>query len=84
MYNPQRAPRPRLTAAILKFALLDVVGMLLLALGLAYLVQGPSAFFAAFPGSTPEAVVTALAGVVVMAYAATRILREVMRQQGRV
>ena len=84
MRNPQRGPRPQLTLAILKFALLDVVGMVLLAIGLAYLVQGPGAFFATFPSTTAEAVVLTLGGVAVMGYAAVRILREVMRQQGRI
>jgi hypothetical protein len=82
--NPQRGPRPQLTAAIMKFALLDVFGMLLLALGLAYLVQGPGAFFDRFPSTTLEAVALIAAGVAVMGYAAVRILREVMRQQGRI
>jgi membrane protein DedA with SNARE-associated domain len=76
-------PRPQLTLAIIKFALIDVVGMLLLAIGLAYLVQGPGAFFASFPSTQLEALALTAAGVVVMGYAATRILREVMRQQGR-
>jgi hypothetical protein len=84
MRNPQRGPRPQLTLAIMKFALLDVVGMLLLAVGLAYLVQGPGAFFDSFPSTKPEAIVLVLSGAVVMAYAAMRILREVMRQQGRI
>ena len=83
MRNPQRGPRPQLTLEIIKFAVLDVIGMLLLALGLAYLVQGPGAFFDGFPSTKPEAIVLTLSGAVVMAYAAMRILREVMRQQGR-
>jgi hypothetical protein len=83
MRNPQRGPRPQLTGAILKFALLDVVGMLLLALGIGYLVQGPGAFFDALPGSKMEAIVLTAAGVAIMAYAAAGILREIMRQQGR-
>lgn len=84
MRNPQRGPRPQLTLAMIKFALLDVVGMILLALGLAWFVQGPSAFFDRFPSTTAEAVIALAGGVVVMGYAAARILREVMRQQGRI
>jgi len=83
MYNPQRPPRPTLTLAILKFALLDVVGMILLALGLGWFAQGPGAFFKSFPSTTAEAVVATAAGVMVMTYAAMRILREIMKQQGK-
>lgn len=84
MYNPQRPPRPKLTLAILKFALLDIVGMILLALGLAWFAQGPGAFFKTFPSTTAEAGVVTLAGIFIMAYAASRIVREIMRQQGRI
>lgn len=84
MNNPQRPPRPRLTLAILKFALLDIVGMVLLALGLAWFAQGPGAFFKYFPSTTAEAFVVTAAGVVVMGYAASRIVREILKQQGRV
>lgn len=83
MHNPQRGPRPQLTGAIVKYALIDVVGMVLLALGLAFLARGPGVFFAAFPSTTLEAVVTTAAGVLLMGYAAVRLLREVMKQQGR-
>lgn len=78
-----KPPRPQLTLAILKFALLDVVGMVLLALGLAWFAQGPGAFFKAFPSTTAEAVVVTAAGVLIMAYAASRIVREILKQQGR-
>lgn len=81
MYNPQRAPRPRLTVTIFKFALLDVVGMLLLALGVAYFAQGPGAFFKAFPSTGMEAAFVTAAGVALMIYAVARILREIMAQQ---
>jgi len=83
MYNPQRTPRPKVTLVMLKFALLDIVGMILLALGLAWFAQGPGAFFKSFPSTTAEAVVATAAGVVLMTYAAMRILREVMKQQGK-
>lgn len=83
MYNPQRPPRPKLTGTILKYALLDIVGMVLLAIGLAWFAQGPGAFFKTFPSTTGEAIVLTAAGVVLMAHAAARILREVMRQQQR-
>ena len=80
MKNPQRTPRARLTLAILKFALLDIVGMILFALGIAWFAKGPGAFFKTFPSTTAEAVVFTAAGVIIMGFAASRILREVMKQ----
>lgn len=80
MFNPQRKPRARLTFAILKFALFDIVGMALFALGLGWFAQGPGAFFANIPGNTAEAVIFTAAGLIVMIFAASRILREVMKQ----
>ena len=84
MHDPQRPPRPKLTLPILKFAALDILGMILLALGLGWFAQGPGAFFRSFPNTTAEAVVATAAGVVLMTYAAMRILREVMKQQGKI
>lgn len=81
MHNPQRPPRPQLTLAILKFALIDIVGMVLLALGVAWFARGPGAFFKSFPSTTAEAAVIAAAGIFVMVYAASRILREILTQK---
>ena len=81
MHNPQRPPRPQLTLTILKFALVDIIGMVLLALGLAWFAQGPGAFFKSFPSTTAEAGVLTAAGIFLMAYAAVRILREILTQK---
>lgn len=80
MYNPQRAPRPQLTLAILKYAVLDVLGMLVFALGFAYLTRGAGVFFPRFPGSTLEALLLTGGGGMLMFWAGTRILREIARQ----
>lgn len=81
MFNPNRPPRPRLTFAILGYAALDAVGMIVLALGLAHLARGPGVFFATFPSSTVEAVVLTAAGTFLMLWSGARILREIIRQQ---
>lgn len=81
MYNPQRSLRPRLTLRIFKFALLDVVGMILLALGVAWFAQGPGAFFKTFPSTGMEAALLTVVGIALMVYSVARILREIMAQQ---
>ena len=80
MFNPHRGPRPRLTLAILRYAALDAVGMVLLAIGLAHLSRGPGIFFANFPSTTAEAVILTAAGVALMFWSGARILREIARQ----
>lgn len=84
MRNPQRGPRPQLSMAIVKYALLDVVGMVLFALGVAFFARGPGAFFAGVPGNAAEAAVLTGGGIFLMGFAAMRILREIMQQQGRI
>ena len=83
MHNPSGLPRtarPRLTLAILRYALVDVLGMVLFAVGAAYLARGPGVFFDTFPDTTASAVIAAASGLLLMFWAAARILREVARQ----
>lgn len=81
MFNPNRPPRPQLTAAILGCAAVDIVGMILLALGLAHLTRGPGIFFASFPSTTAEAIMLTVGGAAVMLWAGAQILRQIARQQ---
>ena len=79
MLNPSRPPRARLTLPIVGWAAVDIAGMVLLALGGAWFREG-DIFIAGFPGSAAEAGASVLAGIAIMFWAATRILREVARQ----
>jgi len=78
--GPSRPPRPRLTLSILRYALVDVLGMVLFAVGAAYLARGPGVFFAGFPDSNVSAIIATASGLVLMFWAAARILREVAGQ----
>lgn len=75
-----RPPRPRLTARILAYALVDVFGLSCVALGASWFAAGKGAIFAHFPASTVEAVACTAGGVVVMFWAVARILREINKQ----
>lgn len=77
--KPKR-PRPHLTLPIVAYALIDCAGMVLLALGGFYFSAGPGRIFKSFPSTTAEAAVTCAAGIVIMFWAAARILREVIKQ----
>ena len=71
--------RSRVTPSVLLFALLDVVGMLILASGALWLARGQTLFIPDFPTSTPAALLTVVAGVALMLWATAQILRELIK-----
>ena len=76
-------PRPQLTAAILLYAVVDVAGMVLFATGAMWFVHGKPLFIHGFPGGMIEAGVALVAGLLLMFWAAARILRELLRNPGK-
>jgi hypothetical protein len=81
MFNPNRTPRPRLTLPILGYAAIDAFGMIVLAVGLAFLTRGPGVFSSRFPTTTAEAVVATVAGAALMLWSGAQILRHIGKQQ---
>ncbi len=81
----RKAPRSivRVTPTILGWAVADVIGVLMLAAGAAYLVHGPGFFGLGFPTSTMEAAVTAILGLGLVFVAAVKMLAEVLSQLPR-
>jgi hypothetical protein len=71
--------RPKLTATILQWALVDVLGMLVLALGGFYLLRDET-LLPGFPSSTLEAVAVVVVGIGLIFAAAVKMLAEVMAQ----
>ncbi|MBL8448249.1 MAG: DUF1418 family protein [Zoogloeaceae bacterium] len=71
--------RPKLTASILQWALVDVAGMLLVALAGFYLIKDQT-FIPGFPSATSEAIAVALVGIGLIFMAAVKMLAEVMGQ----
>ena len=80
MILPQGKRRFSLTLPILGYALLDVAGMVAFAVGLAYLAGKAPLFFRNFPTTTGEALLSTIAGLGLMLWAAARILRETLNQ----
>ena len=74
----QNAPRPRPTAKILFYALLDIVGMVLFATGALWLFQDTHLFFRTFPSTTMEASTALAGGLLLMVVSVAKILREVL------
>ena len=81
MFPTHRPPRPRVTARIMLYALVDIFGLTCVALGATWFVIGKGAILASFPGSTAEAVAAIAGGGAVMLWAVARILREIAAQQ---
>ncbi|MBL8438606.1 MAG: DUF1418 family protein [Zoogloeaceae bacterium] len=71
--------RPKLTASIVQWALVDVAGMLLVAMGGFYLIKDQT-FIPGFPSATSEAIAVALVGIGLIFMAAVKMLAEVMEQ----
>lgn len=81
MQQTQPSLRPRLTLSILLFALVDIVGMVLFATGAMWLAQGKPLFVSGFPTGDLEAGATGAIGLLLMFWAASRILRELLGQR---
>ncbi len=79
MQTSQPTLRPRLTLAILLFAAIDIVGMVLFATGAMWFVHGKPLFIPDFPGSMVEAGISIGGGLLMMFWAAAQILRELLR-----
>ena len=62
------------------YAAFDVVGMIAFATGALWLAQGQMLFFKDFPSSLAEAVVAVSSGLLLMIWAASRILREITKR----
>jgi len=73
-----RRRRPQVTFKILLYAICDVAGMVLLSSGALWLARGQALFVAGFPSSTAEAIAITASGLVLMVWAAGRILRELL------
>lgn len=72
----RQALRPQLTFKTLLFALIDIVGMFLLASGVMWVARRQSLFFPDFPGNLTEAIMTGIAGLLLMLWAVAQILKE--------
>ena len=74
----KRSPLPRLTPAFWGWAALDMVGVLVLALGAAYLMEGRASLLPGFPANSLQAWLCAGGGIATVFVAAVKMLVEVM------
>ncbi|MCK6392878.1 hypothetical protein [Zoogloea sp.] len=76
--NTKRSPLPRLTPAFWGWAALDMVGVLVLALGAAYLMEGRASLLPGFPANSLQAWLCMGGGIATVFVAAVKMLVEVM------
>lgn len=70
--------RPRLSGRLAAYAALDLVGMLVLVAGAVPLIDGMPLF--PFPATTNQALICVVVGLALCAFAAVKIVREVLQQ----
>ena len=79
----RQSPLPRLTPAFWGWALLDIVGVLVLAVGAAYLMEDRASILPGFPANTLQAWICIGGGIVTVFIAAVEMLVEVMHAASR-
>ena len=80
MQQTRPSQRPRLTLSILLFAAVDIAGMVLFATGAMWFAHGTPLFLPNYPNDPFEAGVALAGGLLLMVWAAARILRELLKQ----
>ena len=80
MQQTRPSQRPRLTLPILLFAAVDIAGMVLFATGAMWFAHGTPLFIPNYPNDPFEAGVALAGGLLLMVWAAARILRELLNQ----
>jgi hypothetical protein len=72
--------RPQLTPKIMLYALVDVLGMIILATGGAWFKTGAPLFIPNFPNNAFEAIAAVVIGGAIMIWAAAQVLREMLKR----
>jgi hypothetical protein len=75
-------PRPRLTAAMLLYVALDVVGMVLFATGVLWFIRGVPLFIPGFPTGMFDAGVAVIGGILLMFWPVARMMVAMIRRSG--
>ncbi|MBK7565559.1 MAG: hypothetical protein IPI21_15465 [Propionivibrio sp.] len=81
MRPAHQTPRPRPTLRIMLHAVFDVAGMLMFATGAMWLACRQALFIPDFPVNMTEAIVVSVGGLLMMLWAASRILREMITRR---
>ena len=78
-----RSPLPRLTPAFWGWALLDMIGVLILAVGAAWLIEGRASIVPGFPANAVHAWSSVSIGIALVFVSAVKMLVEVLHAASR-
>ncbi|MDD3354197.1 hypothetical protein [Zoogloea sp.] len=79
----KRSPLPRLTPAFWGWAALDMIGVMVLALGAAYLIEDRASLLPGLPANGTQAWICVAGGIATVFVAAVKMLVEVMHAASR-
>ncbi|WP_374487003.1 hypothetical protein [Zoogloea sp.] len=77
------SPLPRLTPAFWAWAAIDMIGVVVLAVGAAYLMEDRASLLPGFPANSMQAWICVGGGIVAVFIAAVKMLVEVMHAASR-
>ena len=83
MQNTQTPQQSRFPLSIVVYAVIDAVGVVLFATGALWLAQGEATLFSGFPADTADALMTTFSGLVLITWAASRIIVVLIKRPSR-
>ena len=79
MQNPQKPKQRPFPLTLVSYAIVDAIGVVLVATGALWLAQKKATLFEGFPADMTDALMTTLSGLLLTTWAASRIIRELVK-----
>ena len=83
MQNAQTPQQPQFAWSLVIYAIVDAIGVVLFATGALWLAQGEATLFSGFPANTADALMTTFSGLVLITWAASRIIGVLIKRPSR-
>ena len=83
MQNTQTPQQPQFAWSLVIYAIVDAIGVVLFATGALWLAQGEATLFSGFPANTADALMTTFSGLVLITWAASRIIGVLIKRPSR-
>ena len=83
MQSVEKPQQPQFAWSIVIYAIVDAVGVVLFATGALWLAQGEATLFSGFPANTADALMTTFSGLVLITWAASRIIGVLIKRPSR-
>ena len=80
MQNAQTPQQRQFPLSLVVYAIVDAIGVVLVATGALWLAQGEATLFDGFPADMTDALLTTFSGLLLTTWAASRIIRELIKR----